>query len=153
MKPVFQAMVLGSYEAFVIFTVEIWTLLNRFETKFLFHFPTDVTPWFLYLATKLSLVYVSREDWWKTKAIMFTHYSFLCWHFGHKKISLCKLQQVNCCYSLFVVRFFQWIFSKLESSITDEVKIPLLLSLGKVNLKILASIAIDWIRFYSLNSV
>lgn len=28
-------------------------------------------------------------------------------------------------------RFFQWIFSKLESSITDEVKIPLLLSLGK----------------------
>ena len=50
-----------------------------------------------------------------------------------------------------MVRFFQWIFSKLESSITDEVKIPLLLSLGKVNLKILASI--DSIRFYSLNSV
>ena len=48
-----------------------------------------------------------------------------------------------------MVRFFQWIFSKLESSITDEVKIPLLLSLGKVNLKFLASI--DSIRFYSLN--
>ncbi|XP_015766823.1 PREDICTED: serine/threonine-protein kinase SMG1-like [Acropora digitifera] len=39
-------------------------------------------------------------------------------------------------------RFFQWIFSKLESSITDEVKIPLLLSLGKVNLKILDTVDI-----------
>ena len=37
--------------------------------------------------------------------------------------------------SLFVLlRFFQWIFTKLESSVADEVKILLLSALSKVNI-------------------
>lgn len=34
---------------------------------------------------------------------------------------------------IFVHRFFQWIFTKLESSVSDEVKILLLTALSKVN--------------------
>ena len=44
----------------------------------------------------------------------------------------------NDCYlliTIFVVRFFQWIFSKLESSSSDEVKILLLSALSKVIFK------------------
>ena len=36
---------------------------------------------------------------------------------------------------VFVHRFFQWIFTKLESSVSDEVKILLLTALSKVNRK------------------
>ena len=34
---------------------------------------------------------------------------------------------------IFVHRFFQWIFTKLESSVSDEVKVLLLTALSKVN--------------------
>ena len=33
-----------------------------------------------------------------------------------------------------LLRFFQWIFTKLESSVADEVKILLLTALSKVNI-------------------
>ena len=33
-----------------------------------------------------------------------------------------------------LLRFFQWIFTKLESSVADEVKILLLSALSKVNI-------------------